>query len=249
MNKHEFLAALRRELEGLPHGEAVERLNFYGEMIDDRMEEGMTEEAAVAAVGSVESIAAGIMASEEGGAVTDADPASASTDGDYRDTVSDFADTISDFSETVTDFQATFSDFAETATHGERKTSREKEPLPVWGILLILLGSPLWAPLLIAAAAVAFSLLASLWTVAASLWAVPVSLLAGGLGGVLASPVLLAGGHWITALAILGCGLFAAGLGIFAVFGCAALTKGMAYLTRACCRGVASLFRRRKGEA
>ena len=44
MRKQEFLAQLRKALSGLPQDEIEERLTFYGEMIDDRMEEGLSEE-------------------------------------------------------------------------------------------------------------------------------------------------------------------------------------------------------------
>ncbi len=56
MTKQEFLAALRKGLIGLPQEDIEERIIFYGEMIDDRTEEGMSEEAAVNAIGSVEQI-------------------------------------------------------------------------------------------------------------------------------------------------------------------------------------------------
>ena len=60
MNKAEFFAKLRRGLAGLSRREAEERLAFYREAIDDRMEEGLTEEEAVRAVGSPVEIAAAI---------------------------------------------------------------------------------------------------------------------------------------------------------------------------------------------
>ena len=43
MRKQEFLDTLRSRLSGLPRQELEERLAFYGEMIDDRMEEGLSE--------------------------------------------------------------------------------------------------------------------------------------------------------------------------------------------------------------
>ena len=57
MNKQEFLSVLRKGLSGLPQDDIEERLTFYGEMIDDRMEEGLSEEEAVAAIGEVSEIA------------------------------------------------------------------------------------------------------------------------------------------------------------------------------------------------
>ena len=63
MSKQEFLEQLRKELNGLPHDDIEERLSFYSEMIDDRItEEGLSEEQAVAAAGSVEDIVAQIIA-------------------------------------------------------------------------------------------------------------------------------------------------------------------------------------------
>ena len=56
MNKHEFLAQLRNGLSGLPRKDVEERLTFYSEMIDDRMEEGYSEEESVEAVGTVDEI-------------------------------------------------------------------------------------------------------------------------------------------------------------------------------------------------
>lgn len=62
MDKQTFLAQLRKSLSGLPERDIEERLTFYSEMIDDRMEEGLSEEEAVAAAGSAQEIAAQILA-------------------------------------------------------------------------------------------------------------------------------------------------------------------------------------------
>lgn len=56
MSKQEFLAKLKTGLSGLPKDEIVERLNFYSEIIEDRIEEGISEEEAVSAVGTVDEI-------------------------------------------------------------------------------------------------------------------------------------------------------------------------------------------------
>ena len=58
MTKQEFLARLRKGLSGLPQNDIEERLTFYGELLEDRMEEGLSEEEAVAAIGDAEEIAA-----------------------------------------------------------------------------------------------------------------------------------------------------------------------------------------------
>lgn len=57
MTKSEFLDELCRALRFCPSAEEVQRtVNFYSEAIDDRMEDGMSEEEAVAAMGSIEDI-------------------------------------------------------------------------------------------------------------------------------------------------------------------------------------------------
>ena len=60
MTKIQFLLALNEKLAGLPQGEVEQRLSFYTEMIEDRMEEGFSEEEAVAAAGNIDEIAAQI---------------------------------------------------------------------------------------------------------------------------------------------------------------------------------------------
>ena len=54
MNKQEFLKNLRSSLSNLPQEEIEERIIFYSEMIDDRIEEGLSEEEAVSAVSTVD---------------------------------------------------------------------------------------------------------------------------------------------------------------------------------------------------
>lgn len=61
MKKSDFLESLQEKLSGLPGDDLNERLTFYGEMMDDRMEEGLSEEEAVAAIGNVEDIISQIL--------------------------------------------------------------------------------------------------------------------------------------------------------------------------------------------
>ena len=62
MTKMQFLMSLHNKLSGLPQNEIEERLNFYSEMIEDRIEEGVSEEEAVAQIGTVDEIAEQIIA-------------------------------------------------------------------------------------------------------------------------------------------------------------------------------------------
>ena len=118
MNKQEFLTELRKGLSGLPQNDIEERLAFYGEMLDDRIEEGLSEDAAVAEIGDANEI--------------------------VRQTVADIP-------------------LAKLA----KERIKPKRRLRAWEIILLALGSPVWLSILIAAAAVIFSLYVSVWAVIA----------------------------------------------------------------------------------
>ena len=56
MDKKEFLAKLQSCLYGLPQKDIWQWLDYYGEMIDERIEEGVSETDAVAAMGAPQEI-------------------------------------------------------------------------------------------------------------------------------------------------------------------------------------------------
>lgn len=56
MKKQEFLDKLKASLWALPEADQQSSLEYYAEMIDDRMEEGLSEEEAVAAIGDMDEI-------------------------------------------------------------------------------------------------------------------------------------------------------------------------------------------------
>ena len=111
MTKKEFLAALRRRLHAVPQAELRERLGFYSEIIDDKMEEGLTEGEAVADVGNVDEIAEQIL------------------------------------------------------TEVEIPKAKAKAPASPWQIVLLIIGSPVWLPILISVYAVMWSVVITLWAV------------------------------------------------------------------------------------
>ncbi len=183
MCKQEFLDALRLRLSGLPKRDLEERLDFYSESIDDRVEEGCTEEDAVATLGSVEEIAAEILGE-------------------------------------IPLFKLA------------RERVRPKRRLYAWEIVLLVLGSPLWLSLLIAAFSVFLSLYAVLWSLTVTAWAVFASLVGGALGAVAAGILFICTGSGASGAVTVGAGVACAGLSILAFFGCLAATKGAAWLTK-----------------
>lgn len=62
MNKQEFLEKLKNGLLGLPKKELEEHLSFYSEIIDDKIEDGKTEETAVLEIGDINEIISQIIA-------------------------------------------------------------------------------------------------------------------------------------------------------------------------------------------
>ena len=56
MNKNEFISYLRQRLSNYPAGEVDKAISFYTESLEDRIEDGMTEEEAVASLGNVDDI-------------------------------------------------------------------------------------------------------------------------------------------------------------------------------------------------
>lgn len=183
MTTHEFLAQLRGRLSGLPQADIEERLSFYSEMIEDRMEDGHAEEDAVAAAGAVEEIAAQIIA------------------------------------------DTPLSKIAKEKIKGNRQLS-------FWEILLLVLGSPLWLSLLLAAAATLLSVYLSVWAVIISLWAVFASLAGSSIGVIIAGIFFACTGNGLPGIAMLGFGCICAGLSIFTFYGCKAATNGILLLTK-----------------
>lgn len=198
MLKNEFINELRARLSGLPEREVADRLCFYGEMIDDRIEEGLCEEAAVAAVGSIDEIVAEITA-----------------------------------------------DIPLSSIIKER--TKKTRRLSAFEITLIILGFPLWFPLLIAAFSVVISLYAVLWSLVVSLWSVFVALVGAAFGVVVGGIITLIIGNAFSALAFIGVGALSAGLSIFLFFGCRAATKGSVRLTKALPLAIKKCFIKREG--
>lgn len=181
MNKKEFLDSLKIGLSGLPENDLEERLNFYSEMIDDLMEDGLSEEDAIKKIGSPEQIISQIISDT---------PLPKLIKGKFN------------------------------------------RRITVIEIILLILGSPIWLSLIIAAVSIVLSIYITLWSVIISIWAVSISLLACSVGGLLGSIFFFAKANTLTAFAIIGASLVLAGLSIFAFWGCKVATKSTFILTK-----------------
>ncbi len=193
MLKQEFLAQLRTGLSGLPQDDIEERLDFYSEMIDDRMEEGLSEEEAVSEIGPVDEVIAQIVAETPLARIV-------------------------------------------------KERLRPKRKIKAWEIVLLVLGSPVWVPLLIAACAVVLSVYIVVWAVIVCLWAADLTLAVSAVGGVIYGAVLIFRGSFLPGIAMIGAGLACAGLAVFWFFGCMKATRGLLLLTKKIVLGIKNRF-------
>lgn len=197
MDKQTFLAQLRNGLSGLPQDEIEERLTFYNDMIDDRIEDGILEADAVEEFGPVNDLVAQI--------------------------IEDIP-----LSKLV------------------REKIRPKRKMKAWETVLLILGSPLWLPLLLACTAVILAIYVCLWAVIASLWAVFVAVAACAIAGVAGGILMVIRGEGLNALAWVGAGLVCAGLSVLLFYGCKAATKGILQLTKKLACGIKHCFVRKE---
>ena len=65
MKREEFIEALKLALKDLPDQEIQSSLAYFNEMIDDRIDEGMTEEEAIADMGRVDESATKLLAENQ----------------------------------------------------------------------------------------------------------------------------------------------------------------------------------------
>lgn len=190
MTKVEFLDELKKQIAEYPSGETEQSLEYYSEMIDDRMEDGMTEGEAVASLGKIEDIARQIK--EELPLAT------------------------------------LVKQKTKEKTHGKR--------LPVWAIILLILGFPLWGGLVITILAVVVSLYAVIWAIDIALWSLVIVFAVSSLVGVIGCVLSAVHGAFGSALFYLGAGMVCVGLGIFLFLGMRLLTKGLCHGTAWCFR-------------
>lgn len=182
MNKEEFLAALRSGLRGLPQEDIDERLAFYEEMINDRIEDGVSEEEAVAGIGSVDDVISQILADVPVGVLV-------------------------------------------------KEKMKNKRRIKGWEIVLLVLGFPLWFPLVIAGAAVAFALYIVVWALVIALWAIELAFAVSVTAGIIMAVVYFAEGYVISGVAMVGATICCAGFAILMFLGALYASKGVVKLT------------------
>lgn len=197
MNKQEYLEAIRNRISAMPADDVNRFMDYYSEMIDDRVEDGLSEEEAVADMGSPDAAVEQIL-----------------------------------------------EDMPLTKLVKEK--IKPKHELKAWEVVLIVLGSPVWIPLLITA----LVLLLTLWIVAFALlisfYAVVLSFVAAGIGGLICAIPLFIANSPYTAVLMLGAALIGIGIAILFVVSVKPVTVGIFKVCKASVNGIKRMFVKEK---
>lgn len=191
MNKQEFTNQLTAALSGLSQEDIRKSVDFYVEMVDDRIEDGMSEEEAVAALGSIDEIRSRILEEIPIGRIVK-----------------------------------------------ERITP--KRTFSAMEIILLILGAPVWLPLLLAFIIVGLALYLTFWIIILSLYVVDLSVFLSGIAGIVAAIINPFGiGNRIF---FAGCGIALLGVAVLLFFGFNQISKGMLFISKKIGLGIKKLF-------
>ena len=201
MSRDAFIGELRHRMAGLPQQTVERTVEYYGELIADSVEDGLTEEEAVSRLGSLDEIVASVV----------------------KDTP--------------------LAQIVQT-----RVQEGKKKGISGWVILLLVLGAPVWLPVLIAVLAVLFALFIALWAVVIALWAVVAAVILAGIAAIAGGIVELCRLHLAQGLVLLGGGLVCLGLCALLFLLMKLITVGTVKLCRWLWVGIKSLFVGKKSK-
>ncbi len=198
MNKNGFAESFKQKLYMLPHGEVEKSLLFYTEIIDDRVEDGMSEEEAVAALGDINEIVHEIMLTVPLSSLVKA-------------------------------------------------KMKPKHKLSTWEIVLIIVGFPLWFPLLAAFFMVFLSVYITIWSIILALYAFVASFGLTAIACIILS-ILVIAQNPVSGVFQIGCAAISIGLGIFAFIAVKNLSVWLINLTKLFLRSVKTFFINKQTE-
>ncbi len=167
MNKYEFLNEIRARLAGLPEEDIRKTVDFYTEAVEDRVEDGLTEDEAVAQMGTPAEITEKILMETPLPTLIKAQP-----------------------------------------------VNEPKRKIKAWEVILIILGSPVWLPILITIFALALSIVLVIISV---ILALVITVIATGIAGVVGVFGALAGifmGSGLKGFIDLGAAFLAMGIAV-----------------------------------
>ena len=193
MNKAELNAYISEKLTGKMSESDIEKTqNFYSEIVDDRMEDGMSEEEAVAALGDLDAIVKEILLDAP-------------------------------------------------LTNLVKAKLKPRAKMRGWEIALLIIGFPLWFPLLVSIGAVVMSVYLVVWSLIAALFAVVFAFAVGGLAGIVNTVMMFSVGI-SSVIFMLGASCVLLGLAVLTFYGVKELTKRLIRFTGRFTRAVKSVL-------
>ena len=191
MNKTEFTEQLRTSLNGLSELDIKKSVDYYEEMIEDRIEDGMSEEEAVSAMGSIDDIRAKILEEIPIAKIV-------------------------------------------------KEKMKPKRALKVWEIILLIIGSPVWLPILLCVIIVALVIYLCFWIVILCLYISDIAVFFSGFSAIIAAFVQENG--FSTGMLFCGGGIALIGAAILLFFGFTEIAKGMLFVSKKIALGIKKLF-------
>ena len=199
MNRAEYLDEIKSKLLGLSESDIDKALEFYKEALDDRMEDGLSEEQAINAVGTADEVADQIL-----------------MDTPLPKLVS--------------------------------ATVKPKRAMRAWEIVLLILGAPLWIPLVITVFALALTVVCVIFSLIIAVVAIVFAFIVGGLAALIAGLVGFIAGDGIVALAKFGTALIMIGAGALLFLPCKSLVLWLIELCGRFFKWIKKQFVRRKNK-
>lgn len=196
MNRMEFISALVDRLESLPIEEIEKSLAYYSELIDDKVEDGMSETEAVESLGSMDEIVKNIM------------------------------------------YDMPITKLVKAKVNESKNKASNKT---VW-LALILLGSPMWIPLLIGFVSILFGIYITIWSIIISLFAVIFSLGIVGIFGTIVGVAYIFLKTPAIGICVIGMAVSSAGIMLFMIYPIKWMTAQLIKLTAYVLRKVKSIF-------
>ncbi len=231
MNKAEFMKELERLLQNIPENERIEALNYYEEYFSDAGEEN--EQKVLAELESPQKVADNI----KDGLRANMDCKDNTSGSGYNSAYQSGA-----AYQNGTSYQGSTIYQGNTFYQSGPSAAREKEGMPAWAIVLIVLGCIFCSPVILGAIATVFGMLVAIF---ASLFGIIVGFGGAGLGLFASGLVMIVIGvidifHFpFAGMALAGCGLLLLAFGILFIM----LTIWVCgWLIPATCRGIAWLW-------
>ena len=263
MKKQEFLAELWKQLSDAPKEDVERSLDYYTEMIEDRIESGMSEEEAVADVGSPEDAAKQIMkelpkkpagdaagkpAGDTAAQVKQEAPRTEAAAGSTAQNTQSSSGAQRPRGGYSAEYNEAYDEEIDRMLNRTPEKEVKSSGGSGWKIALLIICFPIWFPLMITALSLIFAAFVTVWALTFAFFAVAVSFALAGVAGIVSLIVHAIAGQFAVGLVHAGIGFFLAGLSIIFFMLAKTVIKGTVGASRGLGRLVTRFFRGKEAE-